>query len=321
MNALRDCAARWWAAATPTIRCSITATRGSTPQASGASMLVCADQIAGTIGGGNLEWQAIARARALLVDEHFTWVEERQILGSNLGQCCGGSVQLRFERLNPVMLTDWPDESALFELHLFGMGHVADALVGVLSTLGCVIHWHDERPEFVAMRSRQWQARSIRAELQFHDDLQPLVGNPRTALDRIAGDRAQPADGNLPKFALIMTHSHALDFDLCRALLTSDAYQFVGLIGSMPKRSRFVRKLTQLGLTNAQIQGLSCPIGLHMLKYKQPELLAVSLAAQLLELAQSSKLSDAGTVPGDVLHRTDPRLFDPPPAIHAALVN
>jgi xanthine dehydrogenase accessory factor len=316
VNALRDCAARWWAAATPTMRCSIVATRGSTPQASGASMLVCADQIAGTIGGGNLEWQAIASARRLLVDANFACAEERQILGANLGQCCGGSVQLRFERLNPAMLAEWPDEFALFELQIFGMGHVADALVGVLSSLSCVIHWHDERSEFVALRARQWQARNIRAELHLHDDLQPLVDRPSTAI------------GTLPKFALIMTHSHALDFDLCRALLTSGAHQFVGLIGSIPKRSRFVRKLTQLGLTNAQIQGLSCPIGLRTLKYKQPELLAVSLTAQLLELAQSSNrgdaargFGDAGRVQGDVVRRTDPPHFDLPSTIHAALVN
>jgi xanthine dehydrogenase accessory factor len=269
VNELRDSARRWQAASCRAVRVSIIEARGSTPQAVGACMLVCADQIAGTIGGGNLEWQAVTRARALLNESSPGSVEERQSLGASLGQCCGGAVRLRFELVSESMIAIWPVEKPLFELHLFGMGHVAEALVNVLSALSCVIHWHDEREGFVALRSRQWLSRNIKATLLIAGD----------------GDRGHQ-QGGAPTLALIMTHSHAVDFDLCRIILAGNAYEWVGLIGSRTKRARFERRLRQAGLIEPQIQKLTCPIGLTELKFKQPELLALSVAAQLLQVVQ-----------------------------------
>ncbi len=292
VNELSDCAGRWLAASCRAVRVSIIEARGSTPQAVGARMLVCADQIAGTIGGGNLEWQAVTRARVLLNESSFGCVEESQSLGASLGQCCGGMVRLRFELVSESMIAVWPVEKPLFELHLFGMGHVAEALVNVLSALPCVIHWHDERESFVELRSRQWSSRTIKATLLIASD--GKLGGMQGAAPDYSGPKSVPesayASAPAPTLALIMTHSHAVDFDLCRRILAGTAFEWVGLIGSGTKRSRFERRFRQAGLIEPQIQKLTCPIGLTELKFKQPELLALSVAAQLLQVAQIEPL-------------------------------
>lgn len=312
MNELRVCARQWLAEALPAIRISIIKTRGSTPQASGAHMLVSAHKTAGTIGGGNLEWQAIARARELLSNSGCVVVEEQQTLGPALGQCCGGALTLQYQNVDANLLLDWPDEPALFELHLFGMGHVAEALVQVLSSINCVVHWYDEREPIHVLRTRQWQPKSTRAQLVFHDDVS-------FSENRLSGSAPSPSYHlERSRFALIMTHSHALDFDLARALLTQPDFEFIGLIGSKSKRARFLGKFEQAGLGPQQINRLTCPIGQLELKFKQPELLALSIAAQLLQIAQSSHARDAGKVSGLLQGQSD-RLSPYP--IHAALTS
>src|SRR5216684_571325 len=81
-------------------RVTVVALRGSAPREPGASMLVDLDGTLGTIGGGRLEWQAIRAARELLGNRHAAPVRiDDLILGPDLGQCCGGRVELWLERL------------------------------------------------------------------------------------------------------------------------------------------------------------------------------------------------------------------------------
>ena len=72
---------------------------GSAPREVGARMVVTADSESGSIGGGNLEYQAIDSARSLL-SERFEFVRRTEYsgLGVTLKQCCGGAVQLMFEK-------------------------------------------------------------------------------------------------------------------------------------------------------------------------------------------------------------------------------
>lgn len=87
--------------------------RGSTPREAGTKMLVSNDGIAATVGGGHLEFKAIARARAMICDtdaqvariDHFS-------LGPELAQCCGGGAALLFEPLSAASaswLREWAD--------------------------------------------------------------------------------------------------------------------------------------------------------------------------------------------------------------------
>ncbi len=64
---------------------------GSTPREPGTAMLVWSDGQSGTIGGGALEFQAVARAREALATGDRC---DKVPLGPALGQCCGGAVVL-----------------------------------------------------------------------------------------------------------------------------------------------------------------------------------------------------------------------------------
>ncbi|MEZ5773337.1 MAG: xanthine dehydrogenase accessory protein XdhC [Hyphomicrobiaceae bacterium] len=86
------------------VRVTVAATEGSAPREVGAAMTVSASAIAGTIGGGALELDAIAAARVLLRGDGgrdglgFARQVRKVALGPALGQCCGGAVTLLFER-------------------------------------------------------------------------------------------------------------------------------------------------------------------------------------------------------------------------------
>ncbi len=92
---------------------TITAIRGSSPREAGKRMIVRRDgQIGGTIGGGTLEWQAIALAQQVMARHPEGHGQTRGFaLGPDMGQCCGGHVTLRIEALAPADL-GWIDALA-----------------------------------------------------------------------------------------------------------------------------------------------------------------------------------------------------------------
>src|ERR1700754_3596591 len=74
---------------------------GSSPREVGARMVVAPDgTFTGTIGGGALEWGALAEAQGLLAREGAMKVELERALGPDLGQCCGGRVLLTLEKFH-----------------------------------------------------------------------------------------------------------------------------------------------------------------------------------------------------------------------------
>lgn len=86
----------------PAVRIVVMAAAGSTPREAGAAMFVTLDETAGTIGGGQLEFEAINHARSMLKaipSEATPWQREVRTwpLGPAIGQCCGGTVQILFE--------------------------------------------------------------------------------------------------------------------------------------------------------------------------------------------------------------------------------
>ena len=232
---------------------TVLAAKGSTPREAGAKMVVSADGLAGTIGGGNLEHQCEAAARGLLAAGAEGPSTRDFPLGPALGQCCGGHVTVLFEVLRPPRL----------HVGLFGAGHVGKALVKLLADLPCRVSWIDARPEALPA------------------NLPPNVVPVRVA---------QPAQaiGALPSgsFVLVMTHDHALDFEIVAAALGRPDLPAVGLIGSATKRARFVGRLARLGLDPAR---LICPIGMPGIEGKEPAVVAVSVAAQILQFQPSQR--------------------------------
>jgi xanthine dehydrogenase accessory factor len=234
---------------------------GSTPREAGARMLVTAERMYGTIGGGNLEYQAcrIARDQLELGEDGGL---RRFPLGAGLGQCCGGLVNLMFERLDAD--SDWSRaeiEQDLIELYLFGAGHVGQALVRALGGLPINIHWIDTR-----------------------DDMLPRT--PPAGVNAICTDTPEAEVDAAPADAcfLVMTHDHGLDQRLCEQILQRDDFSYFGLIGSLAKRRNFETRMRRRGIDAQKFARMTCPIGIDGIGGKQPAQIAISVAAEILQV-------------------------------------
>lgn len=264
----------------PACLVSVAGTQGSTPREQGAWMAVFADEVLGTIGGGHVEFEAIAQARRLLAQgEGAPQDTRRYALGPSLGQCCGGVMQLRFE---PVGAADGQAlarrlATPLQPLALFGGGHVGHALVRVLAPLPFALTWIDSR-----------------------DGIFPEPEPPG-----VACEHSDPVQAAVPGLApgsqvLIMSFSHAEDLDVVAACLLRQRAQadlrFIGLIGSATKWATFRSRLRRRGFSDAELEQVTCPIGIPGIPGKQPEVIAVAVAAQLLQAAAA--VAGGGAGPG-----------------------
>ena len=259
------------------VRVTVAAVRGSTPREPGACMLVGAQRIDGSIGGGNLEWQAILSARAMLAAPPGAATRtDRFSLGATLGQCCGGAVELHLERHTradlPALRERLRSEPrpALPDLWLYGAGHVGRALAPILAALPLRLTWIDSR-----------------------DDIFPTPAPEGVTL--LATDPADATVASAPAGAhfLVMTHSHDLDYAIVRALLRRDDHAFLGLIGSDTKARRFRQRLAAQGIPGESIARLTCPIGIDGIESKLPAAIAVSVAAQVQLLLEQNQTSAA----------------------------
>jgi xanthine dehydrogenase accessory factor len=260
----RETAARLLAAGTEAEVVEVLATQGSVPREAGTRMLVTATQALGTIGGGHLELAAITLARARLARRERTPHEARHPLGPALGQCCGGVVWLRHQRLDASALAAWKEPAPRFFLQLYGAGHVGRAIAALLATLPCRVQWIDEREE-------QFPAGLV---------LPPHIA--RVCVEPVQAEVAVAPPG---AHVLVLTHSHDLDFAIVEAMLRRGDFAFLGLIGSRTKRARFEHRLLARGFTPEQVARMVCPIGIEGLAGKEPEVVAVSAVAQLLQLS------------------------------------
>ena len=243
---------------------------GSTPRETGAWMIVTQAGYHGSVGGGTLEWHAMAEAQALL-GKPATYKVIRKHLGPDLGQCCGGRVDLRIESfdnnsLPALQIKSEQHHDDLRLIHLWGAGHVGRALVMALAPLPFRISWWDGRPQAFP------------------------AAIPQNVICRT--DAPQNMGGGA--FVLVMSHSHALDFEIVDVALRNPSFEFVGLIGSQTKATRFRKRLREAGHDEAALARLTCPIGVSTLKSKLPAAIAACVTVQLLE--QDEKLKAAQTI-------------------------
>jgi len=290
---------------------TISGVRGSAPRETGAKMIVTGQETIGTIGGGQLEYQCTRIAVGMLNDDEGAALQSFP-LGSSMGQCCGGVVDVLFEpmssvlpgwlaelralhgqRLPAVLVTDIEssryrktavsgDEAerlieadrgariadrSFFEpvvasdlnIAVFGAGHVGSAVVNALSTLDCNIRWVDNRRNVFR---------------QVPQNVRPIeTGSPALEV------AAMPPSSSY----LVMTHSHALDFEICDRILRRRDASYCGLIGSRSKRRRFEKRFRQQGLGPDLIDTLVCPIGVEGIAGKKPAEIAVAVAAEILQ--------------------------------------
>jgi xanthine dehydrogenase accessory factor len=288
----------------PVVMVTVIATEGSTPRETGARMLVYAGGQDGSIGGGRLEFQEVAAAQTLLAQGDAPWLRDRRrtVLGPDAGQCCGGVVEVLHELITdanvsafasadvferPVVggipirkvscgvreqRTIWTEERDgqvwlietsvpdLTPLYIYGAGHVARALVYVLRDLPFAVDWVDiDVARFPATT----------------DGTRRVV-----TVDPAAVARAAPPDA----VHLIMTHDHDLDATICDAVLRRGDFAFLGLIGSATKRARFAQRFRRSGISDGMLDRLVCPIGRADIVGKEPAVIAISIAAQLIAL-------------------------------------
>jgi len=230
-------------------------------------MLVTADEVLGTIGGGHLELAAIASARRLLQGRHDEPREHKLALGPALGQCCGGALTLRLQTLSESDPAAWPDPASRFTLQLYGAGHVGRAIVRLLEGLACRVSWIDERES-------EFPAASSAAHIE------------RCCVEPVQAEVAAAAPGS---FYLVLTHSHDLDLAITEAVLRRGDFGYLGLIGSKTKRARFVQRLQQRGIAVPLLERMTCPIGVPGIAGKEPDVIAVAVVAQLLQRAEQAR--------------------------------
>jgi xanthine dehydrogenase accessory factor len=265
---LHEAARRWRALARPAVVVQVLRTRGSVPRDAGTRMLVAADEVLGSIGGGHLELQAIADARALLAGGGAP-VDRTVALGPALGQCCGGALELRFTPLAADDPAGWPRPAPRFALQLYGAGHVGRAVVALLGGLNCRVKWIDEREsEFPAT------------------PLPPHV--ERVCVEAVPAEVALAPPG---AFYLVLTHSHDLDLALAEAILRRGDFGWFGLVGSRTKRVRFEHRLRDRGIADALLARMVCPIGLPGIAGKEPEVIALAVVAQMWQAAGDGAIS------------------------------
>jgi xanthine dehydrogenase accessory factor len=338
------------AAGVAAVLVTVVATRGSVPRAPGTRMLVTADATEGTIGGGHLEFKAIAVARDLLASAGPAALH-RFALGATLGQCCGGVAHLLFEPVcgraswidallrarsedvdcalvtpldgdaaerRLVVTATWAsgtlgaaphDDAAIaaareallgnagaalraldaagtlhreeyfidlvrqpnFRIVLFGAGHVGRALVGVLARLDCRIVWVDTR-----------------------DDAFPAAIPAN--VECITTDTPDVEIAAAPRGAyfLVMTHSHPQDEALAERILARGDFAYFGLIGSNSKRRQFEKRLLARGTPRASLDAMTCPIGIGGITGKEPEVIAIAVAAELLQVRSRRATTEVG---------------------------
>jgi xanthine dehydrogenase accessory factor len=241
-------------------------TQGSVPRDSGSWMAVFRHTLVGTIGGGHLEFQAVALAQDALAGRAALPSLQTVPLGPALGQCCGGVVQLEYRLVSLADSEALRNElrPALQPVALFGGGHVGRALVNVLSDLPFALRWIDSRDEvFPSALPEQVVA-------EHSDPVHAAVA------DLVSGSKV-----------LIMSFSHAEDLDILAACLSrmrlSADLPYVGLIGSDSKWARFRHRLEERGFGAEDFARVTTPIGIPGVDSKLPEVIAVSVAAQLLQ--------------------------------------
>jgi xanthine dehydrogenase accessory factor len=241
---------------------TVTDVRGHAPRDAGAKMVVTATTTTGSIGGGNLEAEAVRLARALL----GTDVSRPETFVSHLSdkaplqhgvQCCGGEVSVLLEPL-PVVPS----------VAIFGVGHVGLELARILARHDLDLHLVDSRTEHLDAAAMAPLADAV-ANVQVH----PVPVLPELVL------------AELPRgtHVLVMTHDHAEDVALCDAAIRLDHLGPIGLIGSSAKGARFRAQLLADGHDESAVARITLPIGMPgVTTSKEPASIAVSVAAALL---------------------------------------
>ncbi|KQK28101.1 hypothetical protein ARD30_23685 [Bosea thiooxidans] len=240
----------------------VEAAEGSTPREAGATMAVSPGAIAGTIGGGQLEFHCIDLARHMLGEG----AEDQLLdipLGPQMGQCCGGRVRVSLRHAGAAdaalfAAREKAEAAARPPVLIFGAGHTGRALAKALAPLPFSVSLIDDRDD--VMSGLPSTVTCVR------------MANP---VDAVAAAPAKAA-------FVVLSHSHALDYRLAEAALARGDAAYIGMIGSATKRARFESGFLRAGGRRGALERLTCPIGGSDVDDKRPEVIAALTAAELV---------------------------------------
>lgn len=257
-----EAVARLRAAREPGVLVTVTDVRGHAPREAGAKMVVSAAATWGSVGGGNLEEEAVRRARDLVssgstVPTSFTsHLSDKAPLQHGV-QCCGGEVTVLLEPLAVVP-----------SVAIFGVGHVGLELARVLARHDLELHLVDSRPEHLTPE----------VLLPLDDAVAGMHVHQVPVLPELVLAELPPGT-----HVLVLTHDHAEDLAICDAAIRADHLGPIGLIGSSAKWARFRSQLLSSGHDAETADRIRTPIGLPgVTSSKEPAAIAVSVAAELL---------------------------------------
>jgi len=300
---------------------TLTRVQGSSPREPGARMVARpSGGFHGTIGGGALEWEALAAAAFELKRGRGPAVRRSLALGPELAQCCGGRVEWRIETFDRrdvaelaelVASEDAPGASVAARMD--SAGRVERRVRAKAAVGGCEARpgseaWTEPlggeaRPVYLFGAGHVGRALALAlGPLPFAVrwiDSRPEAFPAYAPANVIRVHAPAPASElmNAPGGALVvvMTHSHPLDLEIVTEALPFEKFGFVGLIGSATKRARFLSQMRAAGLTDAMLMKLVCPIGVKGITGKEPAVIAASTAAQLLAVGETDAGPPAST--------------------------
>ncbi|WP_371223183.1 xanthine dehydrogenase accessory protein XdhC [Roseovarius sp. 2305UL8-3] len=253
--------ARFFQAHSQVIHVCLARVRGSSPREAGAEMFVAENALHGTIGGGQLEYMAIDKARAMLragrTSEHMDVP-----LGPEIGQCCGGRVDITLALMHAADRTNAladaaAEQAAMPHIYVLGAGHVGRALATLFQAMPVRCILIDNRVEELSLCDAQVEKR--------------LTALPEADI------RNAPTGSAF----IVLTHDHALDFLLTAEALARGDAAYVGLIGSATKRVKFER-FCKTDAPEVRTGDLICPIGANGSSDKRPEIIAAFIVAEVM---------------------------------------
>ncbi|HDL18628.1 MAG TPA: xanthine dehydrogenase [Bacteroidetes bacterium] len=236
---------------------TVTEVKGSVPRHTGSKMVVHSDgSIAGTIGGGKLEKEAVEDAVKIMAAPHYA--KRNFHLTGDEGMLCGGSVELLFE---PVGGAD--------RLIIFGAGHIAQALCPLAKEAGYNVIVVDDRPEY-ANSNRFPQASQIIVG-EYNQSFAGLSFNERT-------------------FIVIVTYGHKRDEEVLQHCIRQP-FVYLGMIGSKRKTATLFANLQEKGIEREWIAKVHSPIGLKI-GAETPHEIAVSILAEMIAVRHHVPVDD-----------------------------
>jgi xanthine dehydrogenase accessory factor len=241
----------------PCVMVTVASVRGHSPRSAGAKMIVARATVFGSVGGGNLEAVAVKKSRVMLENNarvpEFLEVTLTEKAVAEFGvQCCGGEVKLLLEPM-------------------IGVGHVGLALTRILSALPLELLLSDSRAQM--LQSTRFTGFSSVAQIRTFNFPHP---SPEFVMSEL-----KPG-----AFVLILTHDHSEDIAILETALHRPDLKYIGLIGSSAKWTRFQTQLKARGFTDADLARVTTPIGVAGIRGKQPEVIAIAVAAQLLTMLE-----------------------------------